>query len=165
MPFGPVETSPYPRGVAAAVLLSLNGVRASDDSGTCIAVMELLAVLSPAGVRRNLVHTAARQGALAGDGQAGALLPEVLDQALAGLAGASLLTFSMDGTSVSAHYLVMRVIRERLAARNSLIAVCATAAEMLDGLAESLRQTWHQNRAAVRDLIEQITALCESSKI
>ena len=88
---------------------------------------------------------------------------ETFDRALAGLAGASLLTFSMDGSSVSVHYLVMRVIRERLAARNSLIAVCATAAELLDGLAESLRPTWHQNRAAVRDLIEQITALCESS--
>ena len=167
MPVGdwlrPVETSPYPRGVAAAVLLSLDRVRAGDDSGTCIAVMELLAVLSPAGVRRNLVHAAARQGALARDWQAGALLPEVLDKALAVLAEASLLTFSMDGTSVSAHYLVMRVIRERLAARNSLIAVCATAAELLDELAESLRQTWHQNRAAVRDLVEQITALCESS--
>jgi hypothetical protein len=55
MPVGellrPVEAGQYPRGVAAAVLLSLEGVRAGDDTGVCTAVMELLAVLSPAGVR------------------------------------------------------------------------------------------------------------------
>ena len=62
----------------------------------------------------------------------------VVDRALARLAGASLLTFSVDGSSVSAHRLVTRVIREQLAAGNSLTAVCAAAAQLLDGLAESL---------------------------
>ena len=90
-------------------------------------------------------------------------LAEVVDRALARLAGASLLTFSVDGSSVSAHRLVMRVIREQLAAGNSLTVVCAAAAQLLDGLAESLSQTWHQDRAAVRDLVEQIMALSESS--
>ena len=167
MPVGellrPVEAGQYPRGVAAAVLLSLEGVRAGDDTGVCAAVMELLAVLSPAGVRRALVHEAGRQGVLGRDGQAGELPPEVVDRALARLAGASLLTFSVDGSSVSAHRLVMRVIREQLAAGNSLTAVCAAAAQLLDGWHESLNQTWHEDRAAVRDLVEQIMALYESS--
>ena len=70
MPVGellrPVEAGQYPRGVAAAVLLSLEGVRAGDDTGVCTAVMELLAVLSAAGVRRTLVQEAARQGVLKG---------------------------------------------------------------------------------------------------
>ena len=68
MPVGellrPVEAGQYPRGVAAAVLLSLEGVRAGDDTGVCTAVMELLAVLSAAGVRRALVQAAGRQGVL-----------------------------------------------------------------------------------------------------
>ena len=38
----------------------------------------------------------------------------VVDRALARLAGGSLLTFSVDGSSVSAHRLVTRVIREQL---------------------------------------------------
>ena len=134
----PVEAGQYPRGVAAAVLLSLAGVRAGDDTGACTAVMELLAVLSAAGVRRALVHEAARQGVLGRDGPAGELPPEVVDRALGRLAGASLLTFSVDGSSVSAHRLVMRVIREQLAAGNSLTAVCTAAAQLLDGLAASL---------------------------
>ena len=52
----------------------------------------------------------------AGMGRLPALAPEVVDRVLARLAGASLLTFSVDGSGVSAHRLVMRVIRENLAA-------------------------------------------------
>jgi tetratricopeptide (TPR) repeat protein len=158
----PVSAGQYPRGVAAAVLLSLEGVRAGDNTGVCTAVMELLAVLSAAGVRRTLVHEAARQGVLAGDGQ-GELSLEILDQALARLAGASLLTFSVDGSSVSAHRLVARVIREEQERKNSLAAVCTAAAQLLGGLAEQLGLTRHENRGDVRDLAEQILALYESS--
>jgi len=167
MPVGellrPVAAGQYPRGVAAAVLLSLEGVRAGDDTEICAAVMELLAVLSAAGVRRTLVHEAARLSVLSGAGQVGEVSAEVADRALARLAGASLLTFSVDGSSVSVHRLVMRVIREQLAAGDSLTTVCLAAAELLDGVAGSLREGWHQDRPAVRDLIEQIMALYESS--
>ena len=167
MPVGellrPVEAGQYPRGVAAAVLLSLEGVRTRDDTGVCTAVTKLLAVLSAAGVRRALVEEAGRQSALAREGQAGELSPDVMDRALAQLAGASLLTFSVDGSSVSAHRLVMRVMREQLAGGNSLTAVCTAAAQLLDGLGGSLGRTWHEDRAAVRDLIERIMALSESS--
>jgi hypothetical protein len=43
-----------------------------------------------------------------------ALVPEVADRVLARLAGTSLLTFSLDGASVTAHRLAMRIIRENL---------------------------------------------------
>jgi len=167
MPVGelltPVDAGQYPRGVAAAVLLALDNVRAGDDTGACNAVMDLLAVLSPAGVRRPLVHAAGRQGVLGRDGESGHLTLDVVDKALARLAGTSLLTFSLDGSSVSAHRLVMRVIREQLAAGNSLVTVCEAAAQLLDAQAETLRRTWHEDRAAVRDTAEQIMALYESS--
>jgi tetratricopeptide (TPR) repeat protein len=167
MPVGellkPVEAGQYPRGVAAAVLLSLGGARAGDDTGICMAMMELLAVLSPAGVRRALVYEAARQDTFPRDGQTGELAAEAVDRALARLSGASLLTFSVDGSSVSAHRLVMRVIREQLAAADSLVGVCMAAARLLLGLAEPLGQTWHQDREAVRDLVDQILALHQSS--
>ena len=110
-----------------------------------------------------LVHEAGRQGVLKRRSRHRKLPAEVVDRALGRLAGASLVTFSVDGSSVSAHRLVMRVIREQLAAGNSLMAVCAAAAQLLDGLAESLFETWHEDRAAVRDLVEQIMALYESS--
>jgi tetratricopeptide (TPR) repeat protein len=159
----PVVAGQYPSGVAAAVLLSLKGVQTGDDTGVCTAVMELMAVLSAAGVRRTLLHEAARQGALERDGQPGELSPEVVDRALARLAEASLLTFSVDGSSVSAHRLVSRVIREQQARGNSLAAACAAAAQLLEGRTELLSKTLHKNPGEVRDLVEQIMALDESS--
>ena len=63
------EAGDYPRGVAAAVLLSLDHVRAGADGGACGAVMDLLAVLSAAGVRRSLIHAAAREGLPGRDGR------------------------------------------------------------------------------------------------
>jgi hypothetical protein len=149
--------------VAAAVQLSLEGVPAGDDTGICAAVMELVAVLSAAGVRRTLVHEAARVGVLGGDVQAGELPAEVADRALARLAGASLLTFSVDGSAVSAHRLVMRVVRENLAASDTLTAVCEAATRLLQGQTVSLEHSWHEDRAATRDLVEQILALAESA--
>ena len=157
------EAGEYPRGLAAAVLLSLDNVRADGEGGTCGAVMDLLAVLSPAGVRRSLIHAAALEGLPGREGPLPALAPEAADRVLARLAGVSLLTFSVDGFAVSAHRLVMRVIRENLAASNALTAVCEAAARLLDGLAESRWQSWHEDRAATRDLVEQIMALYDSS--
>ena len=157
------EAGQYPRGVAAAVLLSLDTVRAGDQGGACGAVMDLVAVLSAAGVRRSLIHAAAREGLAGRDGPVPALAPEVADRVLARLAGASLLTFSVDGSAVSAHRLVMRVIRENLAAGGALTAVCQAAARLLDGLAASLGERWHEDRAVTRDLVEQILALDESA--
>ena len=157
------EAGQYPHGVAAAVLLALDTVRAGDQGGACGAVMDLVAVLSAAGVRRPLIHAAAREGLADREGPLPALEPEVADRVLARLAGASLLTFSLDGSAVIAHRLVMRVIRENLAAGGALTAVCESAARLLDGLAASLDERWHEDRAAVRDLVEQIMALDESA--
>jgi tetratricopeptide (TPR) repeat protein len=157
------EAGQYPRGVAAAVLLALDAVRAGELGGACGAVMDLVAVLSAAGVRRSLVHAAAGEGLAGRDGPVPALAAEVADRVLARLAGASLLTFSVDGSSVSAHRLVMRVIRENLAAGGALAAVCQAAVRLLDGLADSLAERWHEDRAVTRDLVEQIMALDESA--
>ena len=157
------EAGDYPRGVAAAVLLSLDHVRADANGEACGAAMDLLAVLSAAGVRRSLIHAAAREGLPGRAAPLPALMPEKVDPVLARLAALSLLTFSVDGSDVSAHRLVMRVIRENLAASDSLTAVCTVAAQLLIGLAESMRENWHEDPAAVRDLVEQIMALYESS--
>ena len=52
---------PYPHGVAEAVLLSLDAVQAGDQGGVCAGMLELMAVLSAAGVRRDLLHEAGRR--------------------------------------------------------------------------------------------------------
>ena len=163
----PEEAGQYPRGVAAAVLLSLEAVRADDETGAAVAVMELLAVLSAAGVRRTMIHAAGRRG-VPGRKWLGVLgrkrlAAEVADRALARLARESLVTLSVDGSSVAAHRLVMRVIREQAAARGALAGTCAAAAGLLDDQARSLERSWHEDRAATRDLVEQVMALDSAS--
>jgi tetratricopeptide (TPR) repeat protein len=160
----PVTAGQYPRGAAAAILLSLGSVRTGDSAEVCSALMDLLAVLSPAGVPRLLLQAAVGRGLSGNAGESGALAAEaVADRALAQLAGASLLVFSVDGASVSAHRLVMRVIRDQLAKAGTLAAECESAAQLLMAQAETLDRTWYEDRPAVRNLVEQITALHEST--
>ena len=157
------EAGDYPRGTAAAVLLSVDAVRGGADGGACRAVMDLLATLSPAGARRSMLHAAATAGLPGRDGRLPGLEVEAADRVLARLAGVSLVTFSVDGTTVTAHRLVMRVIRDNLAAAGQLTVTCQAAARLLDSQAGSLPERWHQDRAAARDLVEQITALAEAA--
>jgi tetratricopeptide (TPR) repeat protein len=159
----PVTAGRYPHGAAAAIVLSLGSVRADDRAGACSAVMDLLAVLAPAGVPRLLVQAAGGQGLLGNAGESGELTDEVVDRALAKLAGASLLVFSGDGTTISAHRLVLRVIGDQLAKAGNLAAVCESAAQLLDVQAETVGRTWHEDRPTVRNLVEQIMALYEST--
>jgi len=154
---------PYPHGVAEAVLLSLDAVRAGDPAGVCTGVLELMAVLSAAGVRRDLLYDAGQAGLLDG-GEPGAgagVGAGVVDGALARLAEASLLAFSLDGQAVSAHRLVLRVVRDRLATRGRLAAVCRAAATMLGTRAAALAGS--PDRVAVRDIPEQVTALHDTT--
>ena len=95
----PEEAGQYPRGVAAAVLLSLDHVRAGDDGEACTAVMDLLAVLSAAGVSPVAGACGGREGLPGRDGPLAALAAEAADRVLARLAGTSLLTFSLDGSA------------------------------------------------------------------
>ncbi len=150
---------PYPHGVVEAVLLSLNAVLAGDQAEVCTGVMEFMAVLSAAGVRRELLNEAGRAGVLVDGGNGAAVTASRADQALALLAERSLLSFSLDSETVTVHRLVMRVIRDGLTQRGRLPAVCGTAASVLDAHARALRRS--QDRAAVRDIPEQVRALWE----
>jgi hypothetical protein len=145
--------------VAEAVLLSLEAVAGDGPAGeACRAVLGLVSVLSPSGVPRSLLRTAAESGALPGcAGPAGARLA---DEALGRLAGGSLLTFSGDGEAVSAHRLVMRVVRERAAKDGALATLGTRACALLDTTMRSLGEPW-ENRAAARDLTGQVTSLHE----
>ena len=71
-------------------------------------------MLSAAGVRRELLHEAGQAGILpCGDDPVAA---DVVDGALGRLAEGSLLAFTVDGQAVIAHRLVLRVVRDGLAA-------------------------------------------------
>ena len=139
-------------GPVRAVRLSLGAVPA----GVCHRVLELISVLSGAGVRRDLLHAAGKAGLLGGRQP-----PAGVDAALDQLAGLSLLTFSLDGQTVIANGQVLRGVRDRLS-RRRLAEVCRAAASLLGARARTLAGS--SDRLAVRDVPGQVTALAEVAR-
>jgi tetratricopeptide (TPR) repeat protein len=145
--------------VAEAILLSLEAVRAADQSGVCTGVLEIVAVLSPGGVRRELLHAAGEAGVLANGGYTADTA--LVDQALDWLTARSLLTLTIDGHIVIMHSLVKRVIRAALARRERLTTVCLAAASVLEARAEALAGS--EDRVALRDIPQQVSALLDDA--
>ena len=155
------EGQPYPHSVAEAIMLSLDSVRAGDRGGVDTGIMEVTSVLSAGGVRRELLHDAGRAGVLTAGRDRAEVPTDLVDVALARLVERSLLTFSLDGETVIAHHLVMRVVRDALADEERLTAVCRNAACVLRNRARSLVRS--PDRPAVRDIAEQVAALQETA--
>ena len=155
------EGQPYPHGVAEAIMLSLDSVRAGDRAGVDTGIMEITSVLSAGGVRRELLHDAGRAGVLTAGRDRAEVPADLVDAALARLAERSLLTFSLDGETVIAHHLVTRVVRDALAHEERLTAVCRNAACVLRNRARSLVRS--PDRPAVRDIAEQVAALQDTA--
>ncbi len=153
------EGQAYPDGVAGAVLLSLQAVWAADRAGVSTRMLEIMAVLSAAGVRRELLHIAGQAGVLASGGHR---VPAAqVDRALEWLSHRSLLSVSLDGQTIIMHRLVAQVVRDWLARRERLTAVCRVAASVLEARAITLGRS--QDRPAVRDVPQQVKALLENT--
>jgi hypothetical protein len=150
---------PYPPGAAEALLLSLEAAWAADPLGVCAAVMEVMAMLSPAAVRCDLLRAAGQAGTLLGGGRR--VAASMVDQALERLVEWSLLGFRLDGQAVSVHCLVARVVRGGLARRGRLATACRAAASALEMSAEATAEP--RDHAAVRELPGQVMALLENA--
>jgi tetratricopeptide (TPR) repeat protein len=151
----PPEGDPYAHGVAQTILLSIHTVTAADTTGLSGDLLDLIAMLSPAPVSRSVLHSAGSSSALTGPAGHAAI-----DNALARLAGASLLSYSSDRTRVSAHRLVTRVARERRERQGTLADLAATACAFLATVISALDEPWKE-RLATGDAIAQIIALNE----
>jgi tetratricopeptide (TPR) repeat protein len=152
------DEQPSPPGVAEAVLLAMEATSVADRLGVSIAVMELVAMLSPAVVRRDLLHSAGQAGTLLGGGRR--VAASMVDQALERLNERSLLGFSLDGQAVSVHRLAARVIRAGLARHGRLGPACRTAASAVEGSAALAK---HPGHAAVVEMFGQVAALAENA--
>jgi RNA polymerase sigma factor (sigma-70 family) len=158
VPLTAEEGQPYPPSFRRTVLLSLQAVRAADRTGACTRVMEIMSVLSPAGVRRELLYAAGQAGVLASGRHRVAAGP--VDRVLEWLHARSLLAVSLDGQTVTMHPLVTRVIRDELDRRRTVPTVCETAAFVLDVYSRALNGS--PDRRAVRGIPQQVTALLDS---
>jgi hypothetical protein len=146
----PAQGDPYPRGVAEAVLLAIDGVTAADPTGLCDTLLGVVSLLSPDGVPARMLKYSGgfssssrarwplrRDKRHGGKARANAdSIRADIDEALGRLADAALLAFSGDGSTVLAHRLVTRIVRERLQRKGRLVRSGTTAREVL------LSYTW-----------------------
>ena len=153
------EEQPSPPGLAEAMLLSLEAASAADPLGVCTGVMEFMAMLSPAAVRRDLLHATGQAGTLLGASRR--VAAPMVDQALERLNERSLLGFSLDGRAVSMHGLVAGAVRGWLARRGRLATAGRAAASALERSAAALAEP--RDHAAIRELLGQVTALLENA--
>lgn len=91
-------------------MLALDAVAEADQAVLCRGLINMAALLSTAGISRQLLYAAGQQGLVHASTRAVAV-PESIDEALGRLANASLLTFGRNDASVAAHRLTMRVAR------------------------------------------------------
>jgi tetratricopeptide (TPR) repeat protein len=148
-----------PPGADEAVMLSLEAMSAADRLGVSTGVMEFMAMVTPAAVRRDLLHAAGQAGMLLGGGRR--VAASMVDQALERLSERSLLGFSLDDQVVSVHSLVARVVRGWLARRGRLATACRAVASVLEGAAAAPGKS--RDHRAARELIGQVTALLDNA--
>ena len=152
------DGQPYSLSLERTVLLSLQAVRTADRTGVCSRIVEIMSVLSAAGVRRELLYAAGQAGVLASGRHR--VAAGSVDRVLKWLNDRSLLTFSLDAQTVILHPLVARVIRNELDRRQMVTAACEAAAFVLDVYSRAL--VGSQARRAIRGIPQQVTALVDS---
>ncbi|MEN3616066.1 tetratricopeptide repeat protein [Plantactinospora sp. ZYX-F-223] len=109
----------YPSSVEQATLRSIADAEAADPTGVARRVVDLMALLSPSGVRRDLLYhlPIERPG---------------IDSAVATLAGASVIGFDVTGTVVVMHRLTRRFALTRIRTQGRLRAAAQEATTLLD---------------------------------
>lgn len=153
---------PYPKGTAEAIVLSVQAAVDADPAQLADRVLPVIAVLSPSGAQRSVLHhivttTAANQDDVTTDAAAARV-----DDVLARLVGLSLLAWDESGTSVIAHRLVARVIRDRARAAGTLASTIGDTARVLDQLRIPEQQAWSA-REHGRELVDHALALWEAA--
>ena len=160
-------SDPYPRGAAQAVLLAVRQVEEFQPLASTLT--GLIAVLSPAGIRREIPHALIEpddRSRLA-RAERDAVSVADIDSALGRLAEASLLTFTLDGDAVLMHRFTQRVLRDRADHAGLLPDLIVRAAQLIRSCRPNPRsavpsgEKWVTQRGLGQHLMTQIDALWE----
>jgi hypothetical protein len=147
----------YPRATAAALLLSIETTENQDPAGVTANLLRVVAVLSPEGVRRDLLHTLDVPGT---DGSGEGATDAAVERCVRG----SLLSWSVGADSVIMHRVVARVLRERDRASGRWSHTLATALDMLEPHLFDESGAWGK-RDLGSELVSQIEALWEATTV
>jgi tetratricopeptide (TPR) repeat protein len=150
---------PYPRGLAETIILALDTVVEVDETGLCKWLVDVISLLSTSGVPRSFLYAAGREAHFDEADTNIVFEPESIDDALGRLANSSLLTFSIDNSTVASHRLIMRIARECAAQDDNLSYLGTHVAGLLYVVNEPLSDEPWRDRPASRNVIQQVTAL------
>ncbi|WP_203959100.1 tetratricopeptide repeat protein, partial [Sphaerisporangium siamense] len=151
----PVRGEGYPHGAAEAVILSLAHIGRGRAVRLERGLLDLLAVLSPAGVPRLWLHRAVQLGLA---GEVSGDIARRVDAAIGRLAEPSLVTLSVDGSTVTMHRFVQRVLRDAARVNEDLDAIFARAGQLVaDRSVDSARVSL--DRPQMEAFVQQAAAL------
>ncbi|MEV8633803.1 tetratricopeptide repeat protein, partial [Streptosporangium sp. NPDC051023] len=154
--FPKVPGDEYPVGAAQAVLLALAEFASGHATGVERGLLEVMAVLSPAGVPRAWLHRAAADRDLLGDITEDGTVR--VDAAIRTLTDASLLVLSQDGATVSMHRFIQRVTRDTAHKQRRLENVVSAAVAWVEACGPPIhRVVW--DRLDREALIDQASTL------
>ncbi|RSM49274.1 hypothetical protein DMB66_45180 [Actinoplanes sp. ATCC 53533] len=138
----------YRLGAARAVLLALTSL--PDPDGRVAELAGLIAVLSPVGVSRTVLH---------GFG-------DETDSAVAVLAESSLVAFNVNDRSIIMHRFTRRVLQDRDERSGELAERVGQAAALLTAFRDRIverSRPWDEHRAQSREAVLQINALWDTA--
>jgi hypothetical protein len=169
----------YPLGVAEAIMLSVTAIEAYDLTGLSRQVLELISILSPSGTSRQLLYAAAQSesyeiterfkpivepfGYIGEKPLAGTEME--IDEVVHKLADSSLVTWGIDGTNISLHRLVARVVRERADHDGNLPTAVRRAIDILAFSIDEIKEKEYGQLPGVsaRELTSHISSVEEQS--
>ncbi|MEV5846337.1 tetratricopeptide repeat protein [Streptomyces sp. NPDC051985] len=141
----------YPHGAAQAVLLAFRTVEDTDPLAHTLA--GLVAVLSPAGTLRKVLHAYADL-----EGTHDGITAADVDATIGRMAEASLLTFTVDGEAVLMHRFTQRVLRDRARRTGTLEELMLLATRVVHACRPTWAELWDR-RGLVKHVILQTDAL------
>ena len=145
----------YPRSTAAALALSIDTLAGDDPTGLAGGLIGIMSVLSPDGVRSDLLEAMD----INGDGDADRY---AVDEAIERCARYSLLSWSVLGEAVIMHRLTARVVREHAAATGTLDRLVRDALTVVESSLFGEAEAWSRRDLGAH-LAAQIEALWETA--
>ncbi|MTE13674.1 NB-ARC domain-containing protein [Nocardia aurantiaca] len=123
----------YPGSTAGALLLNVETVAAGDATGLCATLIGIIALLSPEGVPRELLH---------GVATARQVTTEAIESALEQCVDGSVLTWSFSGDAVIMHRLMARVLWEKYRADGDFVAIATEVLDLIEPRMFDSSQAW-----------------------
>ena len=145
----------YQRSTAAALVLAIDSLAHDDPTGVASRLIGIMSVLSPDGVRINLLQAMD----IPDDGDASSY---ALDDAIERCTRHSLLSWSVLEEALIMHRLTARVLRERAAGMGALDELVADALTLLESRLFDESQAWARRDLGAH-LVAQIEALWETA--